>query len=144
MFFVVLRQVDGFHDNTIFEFMGCYFHGHSCRLTSSIKDDKWLQRKQKLYESTLTRLNYFRSLGYAVESIWECEYYDLLESNARARDVVSQRTSIHHQESNMTESQILEAVRDGTFFGAVECDIEVPERLRDKLKRWLPSSSMPR
>ena len=118
--------------------MGCYFHGHTCKLTEAIKDEKWLKQKQKSYDSTITRIEYLESLGYKVEVIWECEYNELLKNNTRAREIVSKRTGIQHRESSMTEAGILEAVRDGTFFGAVECDISVPDSLRDKFHEMAP------
>ena len=34
--------VDGFDQetNTVFQFQGCYWHGHACRLTNHVKDEK--------------------------------------------------------------------------------------------------------
>ena len=35
----------------------------------------------------------------------------------------------------MNEQQILEAVQGGTLFGLVECDIKVPEQLKDYFQK---------
>ena len=38
----------------------------------------------------------------------------------------------------MTEAEVLEAVKEGTLFGMVECDIEVPEDLKDHFAEMTP------
>lgn len=62
--------VDGYeiNSNTVYEFLGCFFHGHSCM---TVKDSK--QRDIKL-KKTMERLNYIRNQGHRVVSIWECEF----------------------------------------------------------------------
>ena len=38
----------------------------------------------------------------------------------------------------MTEEQVLEAVKERTLFGMVECDIKVPEHLRSHFEEMTP------
>jgi len=38
----------------------------------------------------------------------------------------------------MTADEVLKHVRDGTLFGCVECDIHVPDHLRDKFSEMSP------
>ena len=38
----------------------------------------------------------------------------------------------------MNEQQILEAIQEGTLFGLVECDIKVPEELKDYFSEMTP------
>jgi hypothetical protein len=46
--------VDGFDQttNTIYQFHGSYHHAHSCWLTKSIKEKKWLDSKDANYKKT--------------------------------------------------------------------------------------------
>ncbi len=39
--------VDGFdsHDNVVYQFHGCYHHGHECTLTASVTNKKWHKNK---------------------------------------------------------------------------------------------------
>lgn len=41
--------VDGYDGNTnmIYQFQGCYFHGHECRLTEKITDMNWRENREK-------------------------------------------------------------------------------------------------
>ena len=38
----------------------------------------------------------------------------------------------------MNEQQILEAIEEGTLFGLIECDIKVPEQLKDYFSEMTP------
>jgi len=40
--------------------------------------------------------------------------------------------------STLTEGQILQSVASGSLFGAVECDIRVPELLKEKFAEMCP------
>lgn len=44
--------VDGYvgNTNTIYQFQGCYFHGHECRLTEKITDTNWRENREKKVE----------------------------------------------------------------------------------------------
>ena len=50
--------VDGFCSNTrtVYEFNGCYFHGHECNLTKHC-NEKWRERKTELEERTKAEKN---------------------------------------------------------------------------------------
>jgi hypothetical protein len=67
--------VDGYcaDTKTVQEFLGCYFHGHTClpfRHLKTVGEDILAAR----YEQTMSRLEHITQAGYAVKVIWECEW----------------------------------------------------------------------
>ena len=76
-------RVDGYCEvtNTIYEFFGCYFHGHSPDLCISgynynrNKMNKKIKKTfGKLYDNSLERIKILKSQGFNVIYIWECDY----------------------------------------------------------------------
>jgi G:T-mismatch repair DNA endonuclease (very short patch repair protein) len=68
-------SVDGFcaERNTVCDFNGCYWHGHSCqpfRDVHTLAGDTLAER----YEKTIARLAHITQAGYQVEDQWECEF----------------------------------------------------------------------
>jgi G:T-mismatch repair DNA endonuclease (very short patch repair protein) len=68
-------SVDGFcaETKTVYEFKGCYWHGHSCqpfRDVPTLAGDKLAER----YEKTMTRLAQITQAGYQGEVQWECDF----------------------------------------------------------------------
>jgi G:T-mismatch repair DNA endonuclease (very short patch repair protein) len=67
-------SVDGFcsETRTVCEFMGCYYHGHTCQpfrdVTTAVGDTL-----AERYERTMARLEQITGAGYRVEVQWECE-----------------------------------------------------------------------
>lgn len=68
--------VDGFDPltNTIYEFNGDFWHGNPSKYNPS--DINYVNNMKfgDLYEKTLVKENYLRSLGYNVVSIWESDF----------------------------------------------------------------------
>ena len=62
--------VDGYdgRTNTIFQFHGCYFHGHQCRLTERVSDEGWIQNREKKLTKTKKTTAYLKAKGYKVTS----------------------------------------------------------------------------
>jgi len=68
--------VDGYcaETRTIFEFLGCYYHGCKCQ---PFRDGKTLESGETLaerYEQTLARIEQLKSAGYTVKVQLECEF----------------------------------------------------------------------
>ena len=137
--------VDGYSDhlNKVYQFHGCLFHGHQCWLTKHHPEinpvnDIPMSELRKKTEDTTTRL---RGLGYDVEEIYECEWYRTKATPAVKEFVNSMHTSNKWSNSHKkgaTEEEILTAVRNGEVFGIVECDIGVPETLRNIFDEMAP------
>ena len=68
-------SVDGYcpETNTIYEFLGCFWHGHTCqpfRDVATLSGDTLAER----YERTMARLEQITQAGYQVKLQWECEF----------------------------------------------------------------------
>ena len=67
--------VDGFcsETRTVYESLGCYFHGHTCqpfRDVTTMVGDTLAER----YERTMARIEKGARAGYQVEVEWECDF----------------------------------------------------------------------
>ena len=82
--------IDGidFNTNTIYEYMGCYWHGDDCYLTKHVKDKKLLETRRK---NTEERIDFLRSCGYTVVVMKECEMKNKLKSDANLSAFVDTR-----------------------------------------------------
>ena len=106
--------VDGYYNNTIFEFLGCYFHGHDCNPKNRL--DEW--------EPTQKRLQKFRDMGYKVETILECEW----NQNKRATP----------GSMKATLEDMIQGVSSGEIFGLMKCSLHVPPEKIDYFSDFPP------
>jgi G:T-mismatch repair DNA endonuclease (very short patch repair protein) len=108
---------DGFDVNsqTIYQYHGCWFHGHSCLKgkQKSSKDKALLENRQKL---TQAATHYIKSHGYTVIEIYECEFNKMKKDNKQLQYFISQQQSIF----------TIKGVLSGDLFGMLEVDICVP------------------
>ena len=118
--------VDGWcaETRTAYQFHGCYFHG--CMNCYEPQETNALNGKTmaKLLEDTKKNTAYLRRHVHVVE-MWECEWK--LEAKQP-----------HRPKWTMTQNEILTAVIDGTLFGMVECDVRVPDNLREHFAEMQP------
>ena len=117
--------VDGFDQetNTVFQFQGCYWHGHACRLTNHVKDEKMLKKRR---ERTNKITNYLKSRGYKVVEMRECIFRSQIYLNKKLQNFVNSRNPGTGR-GRMHANEIIASVMNGKLFGMVECDIRVPE-----------------
>ena len=109
-------HVDGFEKpNKVYEFLGCYFHGHDCTRKNKCSD-KW--------EKTIERLARLQSLGYEVETITECEW------NEVAIHTVPRPPPLFQE--------IATEIAKNEVFGIVCCDLHVPPYLIEKYSPFPP------
>jgi len=93
----------------------------------------------ELREETAINSQYIRAQGYELVEMWECEWRRMKRSNPNIKNFLAyefQRPLDVY--TNLTSEQILTGVLDGSLFGVVECDIEVPEELKDKFSEMCP------
>ena len=111
----------------VFEFLGCYFHGHQCLgdKRDYYKYKQWLFKRDFLFQKKIY-----------VCSIWECEA-KLFFSNTREWKQIEHEHIEHtfyrkYKNTNtVTEEKILKSVESGDFFGFVCCDIKIPSCVPD-------------
>ena len=123
---------DGYNceTNTIFQFDGCYFHGHeNCKISSKIKSENWKKKAPILRERTEKRNQYYRKLGYKLECMTECRFMEMVEQSNELKEFIKERRTaffkIHSNE--ISETDILRGVKEGLLFGMVEVDITTPD-----------------
>lgn len=130
--------VDGFcpATNTIYQFHGCYFHGHGAGANCPLVNGDPLGK----HEETQAITRHLRSLGYNVEEIYECQFDQLMRSETCSlKKYVSERYSCFGDDrSCMSEQELLAGVTSGKFFGMLEVDITVPENLKEKFAELQP------
>ena len=106
--------VDGYCDGTIFEFLGCYFHGHDCDPKNRLEE----------WDATHERLQKFRDMGYKVEYILECQW---------------NRKAIPTPEPIPTTRKDIEnGIIEDEIFGIVKCSLHVPSELTEFYSEFPP------
>jgi hypothetical protein len=122
--------VDGFDSqtNTVFQFQGCYYHGHNCHMNICYKETD-INLRESRKQNTLRNITYLKSKKYNVEEIYECEFYKMQEKDEDLAQFITTQNPPFYQKfpGRVSEEQILEHVQNGILFGMVEVDIEVPK-----------------
>ena len=110
-------SVDGYckETNTVYEYLGCYFHGH-CQY-----DDP------KKILDTYIRIETLRKLGYNVVTIYECEW------KMRGIDI-----KVQNAPPTCSVKDMEKAIVTGESFGFVKCDIHVPDHLISYFSQFPP------
>jgi G:T-mismatch repair DNA endonuclease (very short patch repair protein) len=69
-------RVDGLCEETctVYEFMGCYWHGHPCMPFRDVATLSGGENLAERYEQTLAGLERLAAEGYAFRVQWECEF----------------------------------------------------------------------
>ena len=119
--------VDGWcaETRTAYQFHGCFWHGcPKCHTDPEETNPKNNKTMATLLADTKKHTTYLRRHVKVVE-MWECDW-------KRKRDPPPR------QKWKMTQNEILTAVIDGTLFGMVECDVRVPDNLREYFSEMQP------
>ena len=128
--------VDGFVPTThpekkgiVFQFHGCYWHGHQCEVTRGIKDDKWHATRSQKYQKTQETTAYLKREHDVIE-IWECQFREYCQQHPEIYNFINSMRPGFFQthKGKITSDAILEGVDSGVLFGMVEVDIEVPQQ----------------
>ena len=117
-----------YHCNTVCQAMGCYYHYCPCQEARLSLTDADIERGVKKQQQDQMHRDYIKQKGYEVVEMWECEWWRLYKTDAPVKSYL--RANFPY-ERPLSEEQLLQRIVDGRFFGYVQCDIEVPEHLRD-------------
>ena len=134
--------VDGFHgpSQTVFQFHGCWWHGHICHLTKGKEmNEKRKRPMAELREETKETSKYIKDQGYHLVEIYECQWRRIKKTNSQVQQFLNSkfnRPLDHHK--TLTQDQILSAIRNESLFGVVECDVRVPDALKPKFAEMCP------
>ena len=123
-------RVDGFlaAEDMVFEYQGCFYHG--CPVCNKDRMDKPHPYYpgatfRDALEFAREKWKYLETLGYTVHVMWECAWNEI--------DTPPKKST-----GKLTESLILDKVREGTLFGLVKVDIRTPDHLKQKLAEFPP------
>lgn len=135
--------VDGFDAQTgeVLQFHGCFWHGHPCSKTKGMIINAVRKTPMKeLYETTIHNEQYLRDLGHTVRVLWECEWEKMIKTTPKLQEFVEAfNRSLYPRNSIPLELEdCIKMITDGSFFGLVECDISVPDELKDKFSEMAP------
>ena len=76
--------------------------------------------------------------GYTIEIIWKKDWQALLTQRPEIEDYLAQHRTYTHFKKYLTQDRIIQYIKDGHLFGFVECDIEVPEYLKEYFSEMTP------
>ena len=123
-------SVDGiyYHCNTVFEAMGCYYHYCPCQEARLSLTDTDFERGVKKRQQDEMRRAYIQQKGYQIVEMWECDWWSLSKTDASVKSYLRENFPYRRP---LSEERLMQGIFDGELFGYVQCDIEVPEHLRD-------------
>ena len=131
------HRVDGWcsETKTAYQFQGCFFHGCSCvrEEVNSVNGKPMVE----LLAETRKTTTYLRHFVKVIE-LWECEWKEMRRDPIVKRCLDAAFPRRRHVRWTMTSQQILSDVRAGTVFGMIECDIRLPEELREHFAEMQP------
>ena len=76
--------------------------------------------------------------GYNVEIIREKDWQALLTQRPEIKHYLAQHRTFTHFKKYLTQDQIIQYIRGRRLFGFVECDIEVPEHIKEYFSEMTP------
>lgn len=98
----------------IYEYLGCKHHGCDCGVETNEA-----KRKQDRVDWERKRVQ-LKKRG-KLHAIWECAWKDYMKSHP---EILDTKTHIPHiMRKRQTEAELLAAIKDGSFFGYVFCDL---------------------
>ena len=133
--------VDGFDAarNTPYQYMGCYWHGCPCCFPPEDPHPTRGKTYGYWYEKTKDNIDYLTSIGYSPIVQWGCQWLQEKRDNPEIHRYLNSHFPGRQHKGNLkSPTQLLEEVRQGNFFGAVEVDIHVPDHLKPKFQEMTP------
>ena len=76
--------------------------------------------------------------SYNAEITWEKDWQALLTQQPDIKSYLSQHRTYTHFKKYLTQDQVIQYIKDGRIFGFVECDIEVPDHLKEYFSEMTP------
>ena len=124
-------MVDGFskEKKLVCEYLGCIWHGCEC-----VKNGDEKLQKQR-YAATMNRIESLRHMGYQVDYIWGCAWRQEKKKKEVQKFIYETFGKKPYQ---MTEAEIIKAIKTDKLFGAIKCDIECPDENRDFYSEMAP------
>ena len=77
----------------------------------------------------------YKQRSNRIFEMWECECWSLYKIDASVRSYMRENFPYRRK---LSEEGLLQGIIDGQLFGYVQCDIELPEYLRDYFFNFPP------
>ena len=141
-----------------YEYHGCRHHGHVCYLNDleskaraeeknkNIPYDVALKKFREIAEKdrkvTLEKDQYIRK-HMPLIIMRSCEWYRMKKENKEVREILQQAgCSLYPKSfkapSSATQEEIINGIINGTVFGLVRCDVNIPNNIRHKFELFPP------
>ena len=78
---------------------------------------------------------YIKEKGYKVEEMWKCDWWESFKTDEKIKNHV--RTQFPYKRFFSTDS-LLVKIKEGSLFGYVQCDLNVPDELKSKFANFPP------
>ena len=69
---------------------------------------------------------------YTFNELLECEWWKLYKTDVSLKEQL--RESFHYKRP-LRQDQLMDKIKSGELFGYVQCEIEVPERLKEQFAK---------
>ena len=102
------------------------------------KNEKNGKTMEQLRAETQKNSAYIRQCGYNLVELWECDWQQEKKQQLEVRQFVRKFRRPLDYKRTMTGEQVIAAVREGSLFGMVECDILVPDPLKPYFAEMTP------
>ena len=128
-------SADGFcsYSKTVFEARGCFHHLCPCKELRPSLTEEDIKRCSRRREIDELRRGYIGEKSFTVIERWECEWWRLYKTTTNVKLHI--REHFPYRRSLAVE-QLLEEIKKGKLFRYVQCDIVVPENLREKFANF--------
>ena len=73
------------------------------------------------------RRNFIKQKGFSVNDMWECERWKLYKTGTIVKEQIRE---IFPYRGSLAGYQLLEETKSGELFGYVQCNIEIPDKLK--------------
>ena len=93
----------------------------------------------ELRQETEENSQYIREKGFNLVEIYECQWRWMKRSNPEIQHFLT--SELHRpqdKQKTLNKGQIIQAVKEGSLFGCVECNIRVPDHLKAKFSEMCP------
>ena len=131
--------VDGFDPSTgaAYQYMGCYWHGCPSCFDPEDPHPTRGETYGYWYEKTKENIAYLEEIGYSPIVEWGCQWLQEKRDNPEIHRYLNSHFPGRDQKLK-SPTQLLDEVRNGTLFGAVEVDLHVPNDLKPKFEEMSP------
>ena len=137
-------RVDGWDgEETVYQFHGCIWHGHSCWKTKHLKHHPLKPKVtlEELHSKTQEIKDYLeKEVGVKVVEKWECEWEeDKRKDSNIVKFIREKRLNLKSALSgSVSQDTVISKIKSGELFGLVQCDINTPVHLRPKFSELPP------